>query len=144
MFISGTAEKLHARPMAIAALDECCDIWFITSEETEKIEEIKTNPRVLVTFQRDHGIYVSLSGTAVVSTEKTKLEKLWKESFRVWFPKGIDDPLICMVTVKVDWGEFWDHSGIKQIKYLFQAMTAYAAGIKPMINEGEQHGTGKL
>ncbi len=101
MLISSSGKLLHARPMAIASLDDSSDLWFITSEQTEKIEEILSHPDVHITCQRDHSAYVSLSGTASISRDKSKIKELWKESFRVWFPKGVEDQSIVLISFKL-------------------------------------------
>lgn len=141
MLISSSGKLLHARPMAIASLDDSSDLWFITSEQTEKIEEILAHPDVHVTCQRDHSAYVSLSGTASISRDKSKIKELWKESFRVWFPKGVEDQSIVLISFKPNQGEYWDNRGMNGIKYIYQAITAYVSGSTPAVKDGEQHGT---
>ena len=140
MLITRFEEKLYARPMAVAFLEENSDLWFVSGETTEKISEILADPRVHVTCQRDHGSYLSLSGTATISHDQKKIKELWKESFRVWFPKGTDDPNLTLIHVKAEQGEYWDNRGTNKIKYLFSALAAYATGTTPQVEEGKAHG----
>ena len=49
------------------------------------------DPRVNVVMQ-DGRRFVSLSGVASVVDDRALIEELWSESWKVWFPKGKDDP----------------------------------------------------
>ncbi|RYD69240.1 MAG: general stress protein [Verrucomicrobiaceae bacterium] len=136
--------ELRARPMAIAKIDEDCSVWFLSLHESGKVHEIETAPNVAVTCQKDRDIYLSLSGTAVLSRDRAKIEELWDESYKVWFPKGKDDPDLVLIGVEPHEGEYWDQEGTNKLQYLFQAAKAYATGTRPKIEEGEQHGKTRL
>jgi len=133
-------QRMHARPMAIAKIEENCDLWFLSAEHTLKVDEVRADPRVLVICQKDRSNYLSLSGTALAVHDRTELDRLWSEPFKVWFPKGKDDPNICLIRVEVERGEYWDNSGINKARYLFEAVKSYVTGTTPKIVEGEQHG----
>ncbi len=137
-------EHLRARPMAIAQVEEDCRIWFITGAETGKVHEIESDTRVHIVCQNDRSAYLSLSGRADLVRDRAKVAELWQEPFRVWFPKGKDDPNIELIAVRPDEGEFWDNEGFNKIQYLFETAKAYATGKTPEIEEGEQHGRVKL
>lgn len=132
--------KLRARPMAIARVDEDCHLWFLTSAESAKAHEIEADTHVHVVCQNDRAAYLSMSGTATLSRDRDKIKELWQESFAIWFPTGADDPDIALISVRPEEGEYWDNEGFNRIKYLLQAARAYAAGEKPELEEGQQHG----
>ena len=144
MLVSESEEHFAGRPMAIAKIEDNGDLWFMSSTNTEKVDEISSHSRVLVTCQRDHGCYLSLSGMASVNHDRKMIEELWKEGFRVWFPGGKDDPSLALIHVHAKHGEYWDNRGSNKLHYLFQAAGAYLTGTKPNIVEGEQHGQVKL
>lgn len=144
MLICNAGDKLNARPMAIAHLEDNCDLWFFTADHTEKTEELKNDSRTHITCQKDHGSYLSLSGTATVSHDRAKMKELWKESFRVWFPKGIDELNIALINVKAETGEYWDNRGAKGISYIFKALSSYISGTTPNMRDGEDHGKVQL
>lgn len=135
---------LRGRPMAIAGIDPDTRVWFFTEAESGKVEEIAMDTHVAVICQKDRDLYVSLTGKASLLRDRAKVEGLWKEPFRAWFPKGKDDPDLALVAVTPEQGEYWDNEGLKKIKYLFEAAKAYATGTKPQVEEGEQHGKVKL
>ncbi len=132
--------RLRARPMALARVEEGGQLWFMTDSETAKAHEIETESDVQVVCQNDRSTYLSLQGRASLIHDRHKIEELWQEPFRVWFPKGIDEPHLALIRVEPIEGEFWDTKGMKKISYLLEAAKAYATGTTPRIEEGEQHG----
>lgn len=140
MLVTHTGDgSLRARPMAIAATDDDCRVWFFTMHESGKVHEIETNPQVSVTCQKDSDVYLSLTGTAILSRDKAKISQLWKEGYKTWFPKGKDDPDLALIGVEPHEGEYWDQAGTNKLKYLFEAARAYATGTRPRVEEGDQH-----
>ncbi len=138
MLITRHGEQNHARPMAIACVDETNCIWFATSIDSPKAEEIRADTRVSVTLQTSRK-FVALSGTARLVSDRAKIEELWKETWKVWFPKGKTDPAIALIRVDVDDAEFWDNAGAKGVRYVFEAMKGLISGQRPDLMAG-QHG----
>jgi general stress protein 26 len=136
----GSDGSLRARPMAVAQIEDDCTIWFMSLHESGKVHEIEHDNRVAVTCQKDRDTYLSLTGKALLSREREKINELWREDYQVWFPKGKDDPELILICVQPEEGEFWDQEGLNKLKYLFEAAKAYATGTRPHIEEGEQHG----
>ena len=145
MLITHAGEgRLRARPMAIAKVEEDARVWFITGADTAKAHEIASDKRVHIVCQNDRSAYLSLSGHAEVVRDRAKIEELWKERFRAFFPQGKDDPEIALIDVRPEEGEFWDNEGLNKIKFLFALAKAYTGGDKPDVDEGEQHGVAKF
>lgn len=130
----------HARPMAIAKVERDCRLWFFTGRGTTKVHEIENDQHVLITCQDEHSRYVTLSGVAELVADRSKARDLWKQSFKTWFPKGVDDPDLLLILVHPTEAEYWDTQGLKGVRYMFEAAKAYATGARPRIREGEQHG----
>lgn len=137
-------ERIRARPMAIAKVEANCDLWFLTGKESPKVHEIENNQQVNVVCQDGEKIGISISGRAELVSDRRKLDEVWKEAFKVWFPKGKDDPDIRMIFVRGEEAEYWDTHGGKGVRYVFSAVKGYATGERPEIKEGEQHGKVKL
>jgi general stress protein 26 len=124
MLVTRTPEGvLRARPMAIADIDQDECVWFTTSEQSGKIDEISADPHVCVTFQEGHH-FLSLSGEAELVHDREKIRQLWSEAWRPWFPGGADDPNLVLLCVGPREGELWDRSGLQGLKYLFEAVHA--------------------
>ena len=137
-------DKLRARPMAIAQIEEDGRVWFITGAESAKAHEIEADTHVHIICQNDRSAYLSLGGRAELVRDRAKIGELWQEPFRVWFPGGKEDPTIELIAVRPDEGEFWDNEGFNKIKYLFASAKAYATGTTPEVAEGEQYGRVRL
>ena len=100
---------LRSRPMATQEMEFDGDLWFMTSSETHKTDEIEKDPRVNVSYSAPNtNTYVSVSGTVQIVNDREKIEELWNPAYKAWFPKGLDDPTICLLKVTVEQAEYWD------------------------------------
>ena len=133
------AGSLRARPMALVEVESSCRLWFITSDETAKTHEIEKNTQVLVVCQDKEICHLSINGHAHLEKDRSHLDRIWRESFRVWFPEGKDDPSIVLIAVDPLDGEYWDNRGVQGIKYLVKSAGAYLSGKTPKVDE-EEHG----
>ena len=127
---SGPAGSLHARPMAIAETGTDGSLWFITGADTLKIDEIQAHEQVLAVLQNQKQ-WLSISGRAELDRDRAHVQKVWTESFRVWFD-GPDDPNIVLIHLRPSEAEYWDLSGVKKgLKFALQYANAYVSG-KPL------------
>lgn len=134
---SGTGE-LRARPMALAKVDPSCVMWFVTSQESAKAHEIESDTRVMVICQKSDSCHLSLNGSAQIVKDRSLLDGLWNETFRLWFPEGTDDPHIALIRVDPSDAEYWDNRGGKKVRFAVQAAKAYLTG-NPLEPDSEQH-----
>ncbi len=132
--------SLHARPMEIAQAGSGSHVWFFTSTISPKTEEIRQDQDVLLTFQKDHQKYLSIIGTADLVTDQATLTAFWKESYRVWFPEGLQDPTLGLVHVIPLRAEYWDNSATQGVRYLYEIVKAQLSGTTPEINNPSSHG----
>lgn len=133
-----TAGELRARPMAVAQVEADNDLWFVTGTGSGKMDEIAADPHVCVTFQSSSQ-FLSLSGQATLVRDRQKIDQLWNEAWKVWFPEGKQDPSLALLRVEAHEGEYWDRSGVEGLKYLFQAGKAYLQGTRPETDQQQQH-----
>ncbi len=129
---------MHARPMALAKLADDDDLFFATSIESGKVSEIEHDHHAAVTFQST-GAYVSISGPARIVTDRAQIRACWSETMKVWFPKGPDDPSLCLLQLRPVHAEYWNTEGIKGLRYVYEAAKAYVKGRQPVVVPG-QHG----
>ena len=102
---------LRSRPMATQKVGEDGTLWFMTSSDAHKTEEIEKDRRVNISYASpESNTYVSVSGTAEIINDRAKIEELWNPAYQAWFPKGLDDPTICLLKVNVEQAEYWDAS----------------------------------
>lgn len=143
MLVTRTGERgMHARPMAVADLRPDADAYFVTSVDSPKVAEIEREPNVLLTFQSSDR-FAAVSGRVTVSRDRALVERLWKEPWKVWFPKGKDDPSIAVLKLDAEQGEYWDNSGAQGVQYVLSAAKAYLKGDTPATDD-KQHGRVRL
>ena len=100
---------LRSRPMQTQEAEFDGDLWFFTSTDTHKTDEIEKDNRVNVAYALpSDNTYVSVSGTASLVNDKEKIEELWNPILKAWFPKGLDDPTLILLKVSVEQAEYWD------------------------------------
>ncbi len=137
----GDKKAFCARPMAIAGVDDNCDLWFITSKDSAKAHQIEKDTHVNVVCQHGWSSCVCASGKASLERDPHKLEQLWNTAYQVWFPLGMKDPDIVLIHVVLEQGEYWDNTGINRLSYVYQAIKAIVTHTVPDVQEGKQHGT---
>jgi general stress protein 26 len=130
---------LHSRPMATQEREFDGDLWFFTSINSAKVNEVRQNQHVNLSYaDPDDNQYVSVSGTAQIVRDRQKTEELWSPIHRAWFPKGIDDPELALIRVAVDKAEYWDSPSSTMVQ-LIGFVKAMASGKRYEADAGE-HG----
>ena len=101
---------IHSRPMSLnGEIDNEGNLWFFTSSNSLKAHEIDALPKVNASFSNpDDNQYVSISGTAEIVTDRSKIKELWKPVFKAWFPDGPEQADVALVKVKLERAEYWD------------------------------------
>ena len=126
--------KLRSRPMQTQEVEFDGDLWFFTSTETHKTDEIEKDNRVNVAYSSPAtNTYVSVSGTASFVKDKAKIEELWNPAFKAWFPEGLEDPALILLKVSVEQAEYWDSPSSAVVKI---------AGFVKALVTGERAGGG--
>lgn len=143
MLVSLDAEgHLRGRPMRIVAHghDDADDLWFVTAVDSEKLEEIFQDSRVAVTLA-DGKRFLSISGDARPVVDAAKIEQMWQESWRLWFPEGPSSERIALIQVLPVHAEYWDRSFPHGVRFVIEAAKAYLENKRiDEPNEPEQHG----
>lgn len=140
----GGSVGCHARPMAVARVDENTDLWLFTSRDSGKVREIEADSRVHVHGQEGWKNSVVLTGRATVVEDRAMIREIWKPSFKAWFPDGAEDPNIVLLHVTGEQAEYWDNTGANSFRYIYQSLKALVTESTPEIKEGEQHGVVNL
>ncbi|MBA3468711.1 MAG: pyridoxamine 5'-phosphate oxidase family protein [Herpetosiphonaceae bacterium] len=129
--------SLHSRPMAVQQQDFDGDLWFFTSKDSVKIDELEANNQVNIAFSApDDNRYVSVSGRARVVSDKAKIDELWNPALKAWFPDGKADPSVTLIHVDPDLAEYWDSANSKLVQ-LVGFLKAIATGERIKGGENE-------
>lgn len=142
MLVTHTSTVMHARPMAIAGLDDGIGAYLVTDSHSLKVEEISVNPQALLTFQGARK-FASVRGELTVLRDRQLIETMWKESWKIWFPEGKSDPNIALLKFTPHEGEYWDNAGMQGLKYVYDVAKAYVTGETPQSNNA-QHSSVRL
>lgn len=101
---------LVSRPMAVQKRTAGTDLWFMTDDETHKLDELANDPHVNVSFYKDRTReWVSVSGRAILTKNKDLIHGLYAKDWRAWLGDqggsrdgGPDDPRICLILIEAD------------------------------------------
>jgi general stress protein 26 len=138
MLVTLDGDRLRARPMSAYVRSGENKIHFLTDARRHKDEEIARHPSVNLSFADTSGQkYVSLTGTAEISNDRSRIKDLFSTPAKAWWDSP-DDPNIRLLTITPDDAEFWDSPGTV-ISYVKMAAAA-ATGSRPDIGVNRKVG----
>ena len=102
--------SLHSYPMSKSGeINSEATLWFFTYAASHKVTEIEHYKQVNISFSSpEQQRYVSISGTAQLVKDRTKMQELWKPELQTWFPKGLEEPDIALLQVNISQVNYWD------------------------------------
>ena len=129
----GSGGDLRARPMGAHLKRDENAIYFLTDARKHKDDEIEENHNVCLTFA-DTGSqkYISVTGTARVLNDRSKIAELWSTPARAWWDSK-DDINIRVLQVSPSAAEYWDGPG-SVVAYAKMAAAALT-GTRPDLGE---------
>ena len=134
--------QLVSRPMATQSRIQDADLWFVTDAETNKLDELALDPHVNCAYYNNKSReWVSVSGVARVSKNRTKIRQLYKEDWKVWFGDeggdrdgGPNDPRLALILVDADSAMYMKVDKPKPV-VLFEVLRSFVTGRKVNIGE---------
>ena len=119
------------------------DLWFVTSIESAKFEELAADPHVNVSYYRDRTReWVSVSGTAILSQDRDLIHGLYKPDWKAWFGDeggkyhgSANDPRLALVLVEAESVTYFKKDRPAPL-VLFELAKGMITGQKP--NFGDQ------
>ena len=100
---------MHSRPMYTQKPEADGSLLFFTDKESAKVYEVQKDSQVNLSFANpDDNVYASVSGRCNAFRDQGKINELWSEPLRAWFPQGKEDPSIMILRVNIDQAEYWD------------------------------------
>lgn len=134
MLASHDGDRIHARPMHARPRESERAVYFLTSTQGAKDEEILHDEHVCLSFaDPSDGKYLTVQGMARVLEDRELIRALWNTAAQTWW-SGPDDPQVRVIEVTPDSAEFWDrpHGFVHRVQ-----MSIAAASPLPA-NMGEQ------
>jgi general stress protein 26 len=135
----GQQGELHGRPMQIADVDDGGRLTFVTHRSTGKVDDIAHDDHVVVCAQ-ERRLFVRITGRAFVHEDRSRVDELWSETWRAWFPEGKDDPELVLVDVEPVECELWDEQGTFGLRSVASMAKAIATGQRADELPGRQAG----
>lgn len=145
--IEGT---LVSRPLQTQKRTDDMDLWFMTSTETHKVDELHANPEVNLAYYKDGSReWVSVSGRARLTQDRKRIRELYKPDWKAWLEDqggdrdgGPDDPRIALIKVEPHTVTYMK-SNQPRLVAMFKVMKAIATGEPPKVGslrhlEGEE------
>ncbi len=100
---------LNSRPMSLQETDDEGNLWFISSDTSNKNFEIKEDNRVQLFFMNNSDYqYLSVYGTATIYKDRSTIEDKWSPMAKAWFEDGKDDPNVSIIRVTPQDTYYWD------------------------------------
>lgn len=110
--------SLRSRPLETLEVDGQGRLWFFTQAHSPKAVEAAANAhQVSLAYAdpRDED-FASISGTANIVRDREKMRALRSAGLQRWFPKGLDDPDLVLLEVRIDKAEYWDAPRNENVK----------------------------
>ncbi|MCJ1398223.1 BLI-3 blue-light-inducible Bli-3 protein [Xylographa trunciseda] len=105
----GSSGLLVSRCMALAAKEGGgIDLLFHTNTESGKTDDLKSDPQINIAFLNSSGEWASVSGEAIITTDRDTIRKYYSPALKAWVGDlgdgkhdgGPEDPRIGMIAVK--------------------------------------------
>ena len=140
---------LQSRAMATQKRASGADLWFVTLDDSAKLHDLTADPHVNLSYYKDRTReWISISGIAHVSRDRTKVHELYAADWAAWFPKGADprhgtqdDPRMVLIGVDVHAAVFLEVNKPQPV-VLYEVVKGFLTGSEPDIGE-LHHVTGK-
>jgi general stress protein 26 len=137
--------RLVSRPMSTQERDPVADLWFVTDIESHKMEELEHDRNVnLGYFNTESYEWVSVSGTAQISSDRELIRRLYKPDWKMWFGKvdevrdgGPDDPRLALLLVDADTAMYMKRDKPKPV-ILFEMVKGLVTGQAPEFGRTEK------
>ena len=135
---------LRSRPMANQKRADGADLWFVTTDGSDKLHDIEGDSHVNLSYYRDGSKeWVSVSGTAAISRDRQKVRELYAPDWKMWFPDEGDsrhgtaeDPRMVLIGVTMHAAEFLEVDKPKPV-VLYELVKGWLTGTEPDL--GEMH-----
>lgn len=116
---------LPTRPMATQEVDDEGNFWFLASHDSELDSDIVKDCYVQLLYSNSKNPeFLSIFGAATLVDDMAKQRALFGPLAKTWFPKGPEDPDLCVIKVKPMDGYYWDTKHGTMITLLKRAASA--------------------
>lgn len=124
----GRDGRLDSRPMGCLQKEFEDKLWFLTFRHSPKVQEIAADDRVMVSYANPaKAEYVSITGRGRLVDDKARVNELWSEGLRVWFPNGPADPELALLSIEAEEVRYWTNAA-SVVTYAWSYLKARITG----------------
>jgi general stress protein 26 len=135
---------LVSRAMANQKPAPGADLWFVTKDDSGMLRDLEQDEHVNLAYYKDRTReWISVSGVARISRDRSKIHELYAADWQMWFGDGgdprhgtPDDPRMVLIGVDVQEAVFLEVTQPAPV-VLFQLAKGWLTGEEPRI--GEMH-----
>jgi general stress protein 26 len=135
---------LQSRAMATQRRTSGADLWFVTTDGTQKLLDLHADPHVNLSYYKDRTReWISVSGIASISRDRDKIHELYAPDWKLWFAEGgdprhgtKDDPRMVLIGVDVHAAVFLEVNKPQPV-VLYEVIKGWVTGTSPEL--GEMH-----
>ena len=132
----GADGALASRPMAVLEMDGEGALWFFTDLRSSKVDHLQA--ACLGFTDAAKATYVSLSGRGEIETDRARIQRLWTNFAKPWFPDRPDSPNLALLKFIPDAVDFWDGPNSKMVR-AFGVLASVVAGKPVAMGEHGSH-----
>lgn len=129
---------LRSRAMATQKRASGADLWFVTSADSTKLDEIEHDPHVNLSYYNNSSReWISVSGVAMLSRDRQKIAELYAPDWKMWFGSEGDprhgtpeDPRMVLVGVTIHGAEFLEVNKPKPV-VMYELVKGWITGKEP-------------
>jgi general stress protein 26 len=137
--------SLVTRPMATQQQEPDADLWFVTSIETHKVDELEADPHISLGYYDDGTKeWVSVSGTARITQDRDKIRELYQPDWKAWFEDeggerdgSPDDPRLALIFVDAHTVHYFKSKHSKPVT-LLEIAKGIVTGTQPDLGREER------
>ncbi|WP_285270180.1 pyridoxamine 5'-phosphate oxidase family protein [Kaistella rhinocerotis] len=120
-----TSIPITVRPMSLQETDMDGNLWFISSDASNKNFQIAEDNRVQLLFMNNsNSEYLSVFGQAFIYKDKATIEDKWSNLANAWFEEGKEDPNVSIIRVAPQDTYYWDTKAGKLVSLISFAAAA--------------------
>ena len=97
-FVTIDKDMPFSRVMFVPEVEDDFTVWLATSGASKKVSHVKSNKNVCITFY-EAGVYIRISGTAVIDETPAKKAALWRDTWLQYWPDGAKDPDYVLIKI---------------------------------------------
>ena len=138
---------LESRAMANQKPASGADLWFVTYDGSQKLQDLQHDPHVNLSYFRDGSMeWISVSGISTITRDRDKIRELYAADWKAWFAEEgdprhgtPDDPRMVLIGVDVHAAVFLEVNKPRPV-VLYEVAKGWLTGESPEL--GEEHEIG--